>query len=346
MEGEGMAAAVVSCEAGGARAAVVEAGQRWATGQHDLVRVVAELDASLDWALDGSPTCAHWVADALDVEVCTAREWLRIGRALRVLPTIAAAFAARRLSYSKVRALSRVATRANEAELCRIAETVPAGRLAHALAAWLQRHETPEETAARQAAATRLTQRVDPDGMGVTTLRLPPLEHGALIAEVDAKVLVSQSSFHASADASGRWPSIAQQRAHAFMELLREGGASVAAEVIVHVRGDGCTMDDGTPVTEHAVARLLPEAFIRLLITEANRLPINASGRHRHPTVRQQRVARERHGNRCVDCGSPDLLEIDHVPGYAESRQTLVDQLEPRCAKCHHERHRRPEQST
>jgi hypothetical protein len=336
-----MAVTVVSREA---RAAVVEAGERWAAGQYTLVRLVAELDDSLEWVLDGAPTCAHWVATALDVEVCTAREWLRIGRALRTLPTIATAFEGQRLSYSKVRALSRVATSTNEAELCGIAERVPAGRLAHALASWLQRHETPEQTASRHAAATGLTQRLQPDGMGVTTLRLPPLEHAALAAAVDAKVLVSQSSFCASADASGRWLSIAQQRAHAVMELLREGGASIAAEVIVHVRGDGCSMDDGTPITDHAVAQLLPEAFIRLLITEANRLPINASGRHRHPTARQQRVARERHGNRCVDCGSTDLLEDDHVPGYAETHLTLVDQLEPRCFKCHHERHRRQEQ--
>src|SRR5690242_4258109 len=105
-----MTVAVVSYEATGARAAVVEAGQRWAAGQYQLVQKVADLDASSEWALDGAVTCAHWVAAALDVEVCTAREWLRIGRALRSLPVIAAAFAARRLSYSKVRALSRVAT--------------------------------------------------------------------------------------------------------------------------------------------------------------------------------------------------------------------------------------------
>ena len=338
-----MESAVVSCATSGAREAVVEAGQRWAAGQHRLVRLVAELDDSLEWALDGAPTCAHWIADALDVEVCTAREWLRIGRALRALPTIATAFEVRDLSYSKVRTLSRVATSTNEAELCRIAERVPAGRLACTLASWLQRHETPERTAARHTAATGLTRRLEPDGMGMTTLRLPPLEHGALAAAIDAKVLVSQSSSRASADTSGRWPSIAQQRAHALLELLREGGASIATEVIVHVRGDGCTLDDGTPITDHAVARLLPEAFIRLLITEANRLPINASGRHRHPTARQQRVARARHGNRCVDCGSTDLLEDDHVPGYAENHQTLVDQLEPRCFNCHHERHHRPE---
>jgi hypothetical protein len=341
-----MATAVVSCETREARTAVVEAGQRWAAGQYDLVRRVAELDESLEWALDGAPTCAHWVAAALDVEVCTAREWLRIGRALFALPAIASAFEARRLSYSKVRALSRVATRTNEAELCRIAETVPAGRLAHALVAWLHRHETPEETAVRQAAATGLSERLEPDGMGVTILRLPPLEHGTLMAAIDAKVLVSQSSFHASADASGHWPSIAQQRAHALMELLREGGAKIATEVIVHVRGDGATMDDGTPIADHEVARLLPEAFVRLLITEANRLPINASGRHRHPTDRQRRVARARHGNRCVECGSTDLLEDDHVPGYTQTGQTLVDELEPRCASCHHRRHRTQEQRT
>jgi hypothetical protein len=284
------------------------------------------------------------VADALDVEVSTAREWLRVGRALRVLPTIAAAFEDRRLSYSKVRALSRVATAENEVELSRIAQSVPAGHLAAAVASWLQRHETPEETARRHEAATGLTQRLEPDGMGVITLRLPPLEHSALMAAIHAKVLDSQTSFSASADASGRWPSLRQQRARALLELLLEGGASIGTEVIVHVRGDGCTMDDGTPITDHAVARLLPEAFIRLLITEANRFPINASGRHRHPTARQQRVARERHGNRCVDCGSTDLLEDDHVPGYAEHHRTLVDELEPRCAPCHQARHRGREQ--
>jgi flavin-binding protein dodecin len=95
-----MAGAVVAADR--ARAAVVEAGQRWAAGQYDLVRLVGELDESSEWAADGAVTCAQWVVDALDVEVCTAREWVRIRRALRELPAIAAAFEARRLSYSKV----------------------------------------------------------------------------------------------------------------------------------------------------------------------------------------------------------------------------------------------------
>ena len=74
------------------RAAVVAAGARWAAGQRQLVRLVVELDGSGEWRLDGSATCAHWVASALDVEVCTVREWLRIGRALEGLGVIDAAF--------------------------------------------------------------------------------------------------------------------------------------------------------------------------------------------------------------------------------------------------------------
>ena len=115
---------------GSLRAAVLAAGQRWASGQRELVRLVRELDASGEWAADGEPSCAHWVAAALDIELSTAREWLRIGRALVELDVIAGAFEQGRLSYSKVRALTRVATVESQAELCRLAESVPAERLA------------------------------------------------------------------------------------------------------------------------------------------------------------------------------------------------------------------------
>src|SRR5712691_4033786 len=89
---------------GSLRAAVVAAGEQWSSGQRRLVRLVVALDGSGEWALDGAVTCAHWVAAALDVEVCTAREWLRIGRALTGLPTMDGAFERGELSYTKVRA--------------------------------------------------------------------------------------------------------------------------------------------------------------------------------------------------------------------------------------------------
>ena len=122
------------------------------------------------------------------------------------------------------------------------------------------------------------------------------------------------------------------------LAVLTGGGSRVVTEVVVHVRGDGCTLDDGTPVAESAVARLLSEAFIRVLIHDAERRPINASGRRRHPTTRQKRVVRQRDGA-CVDCGSTDLLRYDHDPDYQQTHHTTIDELKLRCAPCHHKRH-------
>jgi hypothetical protein len=324
------------------RALVVAAGVRWAAGQRQLVRLVIELDASGEWTLDGSATCAHWVADALDVEVCTAREWLRIARSLAGLPVVDASFEAGRLSYSKVRALTRVATPDNEAELCEIAERVPAGKLPHALASWLQRHETPEETEARHEAARGLWWRTDVDGMVAGCFRLPPHRAGVVAAAVDAEVLRREAP-HASADASearGRWPTVPQQPADALVDLLEGGGAAVATEVVVHVRGDGCSLDDGSPIAESVVERIAPSSFLRALIHDANARPINASGRHRHPSARQRRVVRER-DKACVDCGATEFLQYDHDPDFEDSHRTLVEELKLRCWPCHRARHRK-----
>ena len=120
--------------------------RRVSAGQYELVRLIAELDDSGEWAFENAATCAHWVADACDVKVCTAPEWLRIGHALHRLPFTDAAAQDGALSHSKLRELTRVATVDNEEELVKIACRVPADRLAAALAAWINRHEEPAQT--------------------------------------------------------------------------------------------------------------------------------------------------------------------------------------------------------
>jgi len=316
------------------RDAVVAAGARWASAQNELLRLIAALDRSGEWTADGAATCAHWVASAVGVEVCTAREWLRVGRALGDLPAIDAALAQGRLSYSQVRALTRVATPATDTELCEMAERIPAARLICALASWQARRETPAETERRQHAARYLRWRTDVDGTVVGKYRLAPAEAASLHNAIDARV--RNSTPDASADA---WPSVAQQRADALVALVTGGGAVVATEVVIHVRGDGCSFDDGTPVASSVVERLAPDGYLRVMIHDAERRPINASGRHRHPSARQRRVVRER-DRVCVDCGADEFLEFDHVPPYVESHRTVVDELQPRCWRCHHRRHR------
>ena len=134
------------------------------------------------------------------------------------------------------------------------------------------------------------------------------------------------------------WPSLAQQHADALEQLLSAGAGGLTTEIVIHIRSDGATFDDGTPLPISVVERIAPQAFIRAIIHAADRRPVNASPKQRHPSARQKRVVKER-DRACVDCGASTLLQYDHVPDYDVSRHTVVEELQLRCAPCHHHRH-------
>jgi len=62
----------------------------------------------------GLNSCAHWLNWQCGIDLGAAREKVRVAHALKDLPRISEAFRAGRLSYAKVRAMTRVATPDNE----------------------------------------------------------------------------------------------------------------------------------------------------------------------------------------------------------------------------------------
>jgi hypothetical protein len=317
------------------------AGLRMHRTRCQLLTALAPYDRSRHWALSGDRTGAHWVARTLDVSLGTAREWLRIAHALEALPGVRAAFAERRLSYAAVRVLTRIAVDHpdRQEELVDLAAGVNAADLAPVLARWCLDHEDDATRDRRNRRHTHLSFRTEPDGMATMVLRLPALQMGAVHAAVDARVM--QGGVATDDPPEDGRPSLGRQRALAMVDLLTSGtGAHVDTEVIVHVRADGCSMHDGTPIADSTVAALVDEAFIRVLIHDAEGHPIDASGRQRHPNTRQRRVVDERQP-RCVDCGGSELLEYDHDPDYEVSHHTVVDELYRRCWRCHRVRHAR-----
>ncbi|MFZ4586002.1 MAG: DUF222 domain-containing protein [Acidimicrobiia bacterium] len=92
-----------------------------------LLELVGEYDALGGWMSSGAMSCAHWLANLCDIELSTAREQVRVARALRRLPAAAAAVASGELSYAKARELTRVATPETEEELLRLVADAPAG---------------------------------------------------------------------------------------------------------------------------------------------------------------------------------------------------------------------------
>src|SRR3954453_21696793 len=88
-------------------AVVVWAG-RVAAGEARLLAFLGEFDARGQWA--GVPSCASWLSWQLAIGRKAASEKVRVARALRGLPVTRAAFERGELSYTQVRALTRVAS--------------------------------------------------------------------------------------------------------------------------------------------------------------------------------------------------------------------------------------------
>ena len=83
--------------------------------------LIAEFDRREGWADGSTPSCAHWLGWKCGIDGGAAREKVRVARALEGLPMISAAMARGALSYSKVRALTSMATAETEDSLLMIA---------------------------------------------------------------------------------------------------------------------------------------------------------------------------------------------------------------------------------
>src|SRR3954447_825298 len=91
--------------------------------------LVAEFDRREGWAPWGCRSCSHWVSWRCGIAPVAAREHVRVARRLTELPLVRAAFGRGELSYSKVRALTRVDGIEREAELLELAQHATAAQL-------------------------------------------------------------------------------------------------------------------------------------------------------------------------------------------------------------------------
>jgi hypothetical protein len=84
---------------------------------HRLLECIRHFDEAFGWAEQGATSCAHWLAWRVGWDPATAREKVRVARALGKLPVIDQALKTGKLSYAKARALTRVAKPETEGEL-------------------------------------------------------------------------------------------------------------------------------------------------------------------------------------------------------------------------------------
>src|SRR5215216_4146608 len=98
--------------------------------------LVAEFDNRGGWGEWGCRSCAHWLSWRCSISPVAAREHVRVAHRLEELPLIRGAFSEGRLSYSQVRALTRVERGEREEELLSLARHATAAQLERVVRAY------------------------------------------------------------------------------------------------------------------------------------------------------------------------------------------------------------------
>ncbi len=222
---------------------------------YELLVMLREFDEQGGWN-SGFLSCAHWLCWRVGLDVGAAREKLRVARALGTLPHLAAAMRRGELSYSKVRALTRIATPANEAYLLTFGR---AGTAAHVerLVRGMRRVNrlAAGEDERRRHASRYLRAYTDQDGMVVVTGRLAPEAGAALLRALDAGVeklygpRASQPSSTARAHSPATSPPSGAETLHRpgtspASDTEQPGAAALHCAHTGQVSGGGAAADD------------------------------------------------------------------------------------------------------
>src|SRR5688572_16340955 len=183
-----------------------------------LLDLIREFDARAGWS-SGFCSCAAWLSWRVGLDRGAAREKVRVARALGALPGLARALARGELSYSKVRALTRVATPETEERLLAVGRAGTAEHVERIVRGWRRMDRKAEnEEATRQHKSRAVYVYQDEDGMFVVRGRLTP-EVGALLLR--ALEAGRETVHHQVRVEDG--PTIGQQQADA-LALLAESG--------------------------------------------------------------------------------------------------------------------------
>ena len=229
----------------------------------ELLELIRRFDERNGWA--GCTSCAEWLGWRTGLAPGAAREHVRVARALAELPRLSDAMRRGKVSYSKVRAITRVATPETEDDLLNVALSGTAAHVEKIVRAWRRVDRLAEQAEDRRRHETRsLRTWVDENGMVVVRGRLSP-EVGAVVRRA-LEAACDQArgedapgaERHAPADGAAgvdaahrepvdaSEPSLAQRQADALGVIaecalaggLDRGTAGDRYQVVVHVDAD------------------------------------------------------------------------------------------------------------
>jgi hypothetical protein len=304
---------------------------------HRLLTLLREFDEAEGWARGGFASCAHWLSWRVGWDLGTARERVRVARKLAELPRIASAFHAGEVSYSQVRAMTRVATAGNEDILLHYAAYMPGAqldRVCRSYAACRQGAAAHADDVERRRYAS---MRDLPDGMARIQIDLPADQAKRLWAAM------AQASKDAAAGVFDRAEG-AVQIAEAYLR-----GSNVdrtPTEVIVTVpvatlRGaddvaQAATHADGTCMAPETARRLACDAGVVTMVEDEQGEVLDVGRRTRSIPASIKRALLRRDGRcRFPGCQNRQFVDGHHVKHWADGGETSLANLVSLCSRHH-----------
>jgi hypothetical protein len=327
--------------------------------KHQLLSQLRKFDEHDGWANSGFLSLPAWLAWRIDVSPVAAREYVRVARALGELVRIDAAFAAGKLSYSKVRAITRVATPETEQDFLDVSSNATASQIERLSSAYRRVRTDPQEPPFDQR---RFARRSDTaSGMVRIEVQLPP-EQAAIVWEALSAALDGGRSqddsappqSHASAEA--RRPKLdpsllPAERADALVNIAQaylthsprtlgsgyELVLMTTKDQLEHgAAGVGGYLRDGTPVPLH-LARMLACDCSRVDVDIGQSGDILDVGRARRtiPSAIGRALWLRDGGCRAPGCGRRHHLHAHHIEEWAEGGKTAMSNLVLLCPGHH-----------
>ena len=269
---------------------------------------------------------AQWLSWKCGLGRVAASEHVRAAVVLRGLPAVHAALAEGRITWSKVREITRVATPESEVSWLDLALAGTAAHVERTVRAF--RRSSPTDVAAQQT-DRRLWSTVADDGSVVISVKLP--------AEIGAAVYDGLRA----ATMPERGVSFGARMADRFVEIAT-GGAPIEPEVVIHVDapvmegGDGvCATAGGVPIAPEVMAMALCVGFVQMVVHNGREV-VAVSHRRRFASALQRRFIEARSQVCEVDgCDDDGAFDVHHVHHRGRGGPTEVHNLRRVCKRHH-----------
>ena len=329
-------------------AAICRLASRIHAVNYQLLVLVREFDDRMGWAKWSYPNCAEWLSWRCQISLSAAREKVRTAQALRDLSEISLAFREGRLSYTKVRALTRVAAMHDECALVRYALDATAPDVEERCRQIRNVHPDSVHDArrvweARSLSAWRNAAR------GTLCLRAElPLEVGELVMLAIERALEREEVASGVAETSSSGFLAQQADALVAMSKTYLGGGSTGSaaaststadhtQVVIHV--DEAALRGGVGRADaplETVRRLACDASLVVVAEDERGTPLSVGRKQRTvpASIRRALWARDRH---CTfpGCQRTRFVDAHHVDHWVDGGETGVDNLVLLCSYHH-----------